>query len=278
MVGRARSTGTLYRPEYENTRRVNKYQGSQRLARENDRVWTEEPPANNPAFVDNWFLRCQDLMDTYHPDLVYFDDYGLPLGQAGLDVTAHYYNANLQWNTNKLEAVVTAKQLSPEQSKGVVQDYERGFCDSIQAEPWQTCTCIGSWHYSREIAEKNSYKLSDKLSATLIDIVSKNGNLLLSIPIRGDGTIDQHEIAFLEVSRNGWRQWRSSVRDATMEMYGEGPTKLKAGMFNENAASSFYSGRRSVHNERQDTFCIPAGMAGREESRHQVAGTRFSES
>ena len=97
-------------------------------------------------------------MDTYHPDLVYFDDYGLPLGQAGLDVTADDYNASLQWNKNNLEAVVTAKQLSPEQSKGVVQDYERGFCDTIQAEPWQTCTCIGSWHYSREIAEKNQYK------------------------------------------------------------------------------------------------------------------------
>ena len=133
----------------------------------NDRVWTEEPPANNPAFVENWFLRCQDLMDTYHPDLVYFDDYGLPLGQAGLDVTADYYNASLQWNKNNLEAVVTAKQLSPEQSKGVVQDYERGFCDTIQAEPWQTCTCIGSWHYSREIAEKNHTNLSDKLCVRL---------------------------------------------------------------------------------------------------------------
>ncbi len=208
----------------------------------NDGAWTEEPPANNPAFVESWFLRCQDLMDTYHPDLVYFDDYGLPLGQAGLDVTAHYYNASLEWNKNNLEAVVTAKQLSPEQSKGVVQDYERGFCDTIQAEPWQTCTCIGNWHYSRELAEQNGYKSVGQIVCTLIDIVSKNGNLLLSIPLRGDGTIDEHEIAFLD----GLSKWMDVNGEAIFgtrpwKMYGEGPAKLKAGMFNENAASAFSS-------------------------------------
>ncbi len=206
----------------------------------NDRVWTEEPPPNNPAFVENWFLRCQDLMDKYHPDLVYFDDYGLPLGQAGLDITAHYYNSNLKWNNNKLEAVVTAKQLSPEQSKGVVKDYERGFSDTIQSEPWQTCTCIGSWHYSREIAEQNKYKSVRQIVCMLIDIVSKNGNLLLSIPVRGDGTIDEHEIAFLE----GMSKWMDINGEAIFgtrpwKICGEGPTKVKAGMFNEDAAKSF---------------------------------------
>ena len=229
----------------------------------NDRVWTEEPPANNPAFVENWFLRCQDLMDTYHPDLVYFDDYGLPLGQAGLDVTADYYNASLQWNKNNLEAVVTAKQLSPEQSKGVVQDYERGFCDTIQAEPWQTCTCIGSWHYSREIAEKNQYKSVGQIVCTLVDIVSKNGNLLLSIPIRGDGTIDEHEIAFLE----GLAKWMDINGEAIFgtrpwKIYGEGPTKLKAGMFNENAAGSFTADDVRFTTKGKTLFAFLLGWPG----------------
>ncbi len=205
-----------------------------------DRVWTEEPPADNPAFVENWFLRCRDLVDKYHPDLIYFDDTGLPLGQAGIDITAHYYNSNLQWNDNKLEAVVTAKQLSAEQRKGVVEDYERGFCDTIQSNPWQTCTCIGSWHYSREIAEKNQYKSVGQIVCTLVDIVSKNGNLLLSIPIRGDGTIDEHEIAFLD----GMSRWMDINGEAIFgtrpwEIYGEGPTKVKAGMFGEDVTKSF---------------------------------------
>lgn len=229
----------------------------------NDRVWTEEPPANNPAFVESWFLRCQDLMDTYHPDLVYFDDYGLPLGQAGLDITAHYYNSNRRWNNNKLEAVVTAKQLSPEQSRGVVQDYERGFCDTIQSEPWQTCTCIGSWHYSREIAEKNQYKSVGQVLCMLIDIVSKNGNLLLSIPIRGDGTIDEHEIAFLD----GMAKWMNINGEAIFgtrpwRIYGEGPTRLKAGMFNEAATNSFTAEDVRFTSKGKSLFAFLLGWPG----------------
>ena len=49
----------------------------------------------NPAFTEKWFLRCQNLVDKYQPDVLYFDNTELPLGQAGLDIVAHYYNANL---------------------------------------------------------------------------------------------------------------------------------------------------------------------------------------
>jgi len=206
----------------------------------NDRQWTEEPPPGNPAFTENWFLRCKDLIDKYHPDLIYFDDFGLPLKQAGLDIVAHYYNANRGWNGGKLEAVATAKELAPDQRAALIQDYERGFCDNIQPEPWQTCTCIGSWHYSRDIAEHNTYKSVRQVVATLIDIVSKNGNLLLSIPMRGDGTIDEHEVAFLE----GMAQWMNINGEAIFgtrpwRIFGEGPTQVKAGMFNEDVTKSF---------------------------------------
>jgi len=208
----------------------------------NDRVWTELPPPNNPAFVQQWFLRCQDLIDSYHPDLIYFDDSELPLGQAGLDIAAHYYNASARLNNGSVEGVITAKQLSPEESKGVVQDFERGFCDTIQAEPWQTCTCIGSWHYSREIAEKNLYKPVSQVVDMLIDNVSKNGNLLLSIPVRGDGTIDDHEIAFLD----GLARWMDVNGEAIFgtrpwKLFGEGPSKVKSGMFNEGTGGMFTS-------------------------------------
>jgi alpha-L-fucosidase len=206
----------------------------------NGRLWTEEPPANNPAFTEKWFLRCQDLIDTYRPDLVYFDDTELPLGQAGLDIVAHYYNANLQWTNGKLEAVVNAKKLKPEHKRALVEDYERGFCNTIQPSPWQTDTCIGSWHYSRDIAEKNKYKTVGQVVHMLIDIVSKNGNLLLSIPMRGDGTIDDHEIAFLE----GMARWMDINGEAIFgtrpwKVFGEGPTQVKAGMFGEGSTKPF---------------------------------------
>ncbi|MBN1517548.1 alpha-L-fucosidase [Candidatus Sumerlaeota bacterium] len=200
----------------------------------NTRPWMEHAPENNPQFTENWYLRCQDLVDKYHPELVYFDNFGLPLGQAGLDITAHYYNASLQWNDGKMEVVVNGKQLQPEQRAGVVEDHERGFCESIMPEPWQTCTCIGNWHYDRGLSERNGYKSVEQVVHMLIDVVSKNGNLLLSVPMRGDGTIDEHEAAFLD----GLADWMAINGEAIFgtrpwKLYGEGPTQVRSGMFNE---------------------------------------------
>lgn len=201
----------------------------------NTRAWNEDPPENNPGFTKKWFLRCQDLIDKYQPDLVYFDNTGLPLGQAGLDIVAHYYNASMQWNNGKLEVVATAKKLKANQNSGVVEDFERGLTDEIKKNPWQTCTCIGDWHYNRDVYNKNRYKTVRQVVHQLIDIVSKNGNLLLSIPVRGDGSIDELEVAFLE----GMAEWIKINGEAIYgtrpwKVYGEGPTQVRSGMFNEN--------------------------------------------
>lgn len=201
----------------------------------NTRPWTEDPPKNNPKFTEEWFLRCKDLVDSYDPDFIYFDDYGLPLGQAGLDITAHIYNRDLKLHDGKNNVVITAKRLQGNQNKGVVEDFERGFVDSIKTYPWQTCTCIGDWHYNRHRYLDNSYKTVAQVVHQLIDIVSKNGNLLLSIPIRGDGTIDNLEKKFLK----GMAKWMTINSEAIYgtrpwKISGEGPTKVKSGMFNEN--------------------------------------------
>ena len=205
---------------------------------QNDRPWSEDPPVNNPAFTEKWFLRCQDLIDTYHPDMIYFDDYGLPLGQAGLDIVAHYYNSSIQWHQDELQVVVTAKQLKPGQNAGVIEDFERGFTEDIIPYPWQTCSCIGDWHYNRELYEQHRYKSVGQVVRQMIDIVSKNGNLLLSIPVRGDGSIDELEVEFLE----GMAKWIEVNGEAIFytrpwKIFGEGPTRVKAGMFNEDAVS-----------------------------------------
>jgi alpha-L-fucosidase len=206
----------------------------------NDRPWTENPPSMNPGFTEKWFLRCKNLVDRYKPDFLYFDDTELPLGQAGLDVTAHYYNAGLKWHGGKMETVVTAKNMSPEHRTALVEDIERGSSDSLRAEPWQTCTCIGDWHYNREVAEKNRYKSVDEVVDMLADIVSKNGNLLLSVPVRGNGTIDGHETAFLE----GMAAWMEVNGEAIFgtrpwKVFGEGPTRAGTGMFGESRNRPF---------------------------------------
>jgi len=203
---------------------------------ENDRRWTEDPPPNNPAFTDNWFLRCQDLVDKYHPDLLYFDNIGqLPLGQAGLDIVAHYYNASEQWHDGRLEAVVNVKGLDDARRPAVVEDYERGSSDVIQPAPWQTDTCIGDWHYNRALFEQHRYKTVGQVVRMLVNVVSKNGNLLLSVPVRGDGTIDSDEIAFLK----GMAKWMKVNGEGIFgsrpwKIYGEGPAPAPGGMFNEN--------------------------------------------
>ena len=194
----------------------------------NDRIWTESPPANNPAFTRNWFLRCQDLIDQYQPDVVYFDNTELPLGQAGLDIVAHYYNANFARNQGKLDAVVNAKHMLAEHVPALVEDIERGVATGIRPHPWQTDTCLGQWHYSRAVAEQNGYKTAGQVIRMLLDIVSKNGSLMLSVPLRGDGTIDEREHAVLE-ELAAWMKTSSEgvFGSRPWTVYGEGPATLE---------------------------------------------------
>jgi len=200
----------------------------------NDRVWNENPPATNPKFVESWFLRCRELVDKYHPDLLYFDNIELPLGQAGLDITAHYYNASLKHH-GKVEAVVNGKRVAEAHRPALVEDYERGFAEDIKPAPWQTDTCIGAWHYDRGIFENHRYKSVGQVVRMLVDIVSKNGNLLLNIPVKGDGTIDSDEVKFLD-GLAAWMELNSEgiFGSRPWKTFGEGPTKIAGGMFNEN--------------------------------------------
>ncbi len=193
----------------------------------------------NPKFIEKWFLRCKDLVDKYRPDLLYFDNTGdLPLGQAGLDIAAHYYNASRQWHDGKLEAVLNAKGIDDAHRPGIVEDFERGVAAEIQPAPWQTDTCIGEWHYSRSVAERNQYKTVAQVVDMLVDIVSKNGNLLLSIPVRGDGTIDEDEVEFLE----GMAKWMAVNGEAIFgtrpwRVFGEGPDAKPAAACSMKAAA-----------------------------------------
>jgi len=200
-----------------------------------DGQWLESAPPANMRFVERWLLRQKQLVEDYRPDLVYFDDAGIPFGAAGLEAVAHFYE-------HTPEGVLTAKRLGPFERRAIVEDVERGFVDEIRAEPWQTDTCIGNWHYDRRLYESGGYKTAKQVVQRLADVVSKNGNLLLNIPVRGDGTIDHKEEAIVDgigawMSRNGeaiygTRPWR---------VFGEGPTKPPTGLMAEDQAKPFTS-------------------------------------
>jgi alpha-L-fucosidase len=207
-----------------------------------DGQWFEGVPAGNIAFVEKWLARQKQMVEDYRPDIIYLDHQRVPFGDYGLDAIAHYYNQAARWHGTP-DVVITAGQAGPFERRALVSNVERGTLDAIQPEPWQTATCIGNWHYSRRIYEEGSYKSAKQVVQMLADIVSKNGNLLLSIPIRGDGSIDDKEETILDditawTRRNGeaifgTRPWRS---------FGEGPTKPPpAGAFGEDKAKPLTS-------------------------------------
>jgi len=159
-----------------------------------------EPP--DDEYLLNFFLRVKDLIDKYRLDLLYFDDGILPLNnispQIGLRIAAHLYNSSILWH-GRCEAVMTTKGLPSELRKALVWDIERGRAEQIEPYPWQIDTSIGDWHYRRN----DHYKSPEQIIHTLIDVVSKNGNMLLNVPGKGDGTIDDEVVRILEAI-GGW--------------------------------------------------------------------------
>ena len=205
-----------------------------------DGRWLEGSPPAPAGFAAKWLLRQKELVEKYRPDLVYFDDSALPFGSTGIAALAHYYEQSVRWH-GTIDVVATAKLLSSYQRRALVEDIERGFSDRLRAEPWQTCTCIGDWHYNRARFDDKSYVPAEQVIQRLCDVVSKNGNLLLSIPMRGDGTIDSEE----EKVVAGITRWMARNGEAAIygsrpwRIYGDGPTGIGAGMMNEGKTGAF---------------------------------------
>ncbi|HEY4414835.1 MAG TPA: alpha-L-fucosidase [Verrucomicrobiae bacterium] len=207
------------------------------------RLWNWDNGATPPsqAYCDKFYNRTMDLINRYHPDLIYFDDTALPLwpvSDAGLKIAAHFYNVNIQRHGTNDDGVLFGKILDADQQQCMAWDIERGVSPTILPHPWQTDTCIGGWHYSRSLYDHNGYKSAQTVIHMLADIVSKNGNLLLNIPVRGDGTIDEKEFAI--VSRIAdWMDINKEAIFATRpwKVFGEGPASTGAALsaqgFNE---------------------------------------------
>jgi alpha-L-fucosidase len=176
--------------------------------------WTK-----NPKWHREWYDRIKELLDNYHPDLLY-SDCVLPFGDVGRSLIAHFYNSDL--NTKAKKGVVyTCKQ----DSEGKwVHDHERGVAEGISEYPWQTDTSIGDWFYRTG----QRYMTSSQVIQMLVDIVSKNGNLLLNVVQTPEGDLEDDVLQILEriavwIADNGdaiygTRPWK---------IYGEGPSTEK---------------------------------------------------
>jgi alpha-L-fucosidase len=203
-------------------------------------TWMMNPdhtPLNNDftyvsqAWANDWLARSADLVEKYHPDIVYFDWWiGQPSIRADLTrFAAFYYNRSLKYGDHV--GVINYKDYAM-QDHSAVLDIERGQLGDLRPLPWQTDTSVSnkSWGY----IENDTFKSPEFIVHQLVDIVSKNGNLLLNIGPRSDGTIpDEVQQVLLDVGKwlnvngesiYGTRPWR---------IYGEGPTKVSVGAFHD---------------------------------------------
>jgi alpha-L-fucosidase len=210
--------------------------------------WGNGVSQPDQAYCDKFYNRTMDLINKYQPELIYFDDTALPLwpvSDAGLQIAAHFYNSSNKWRGKKDDGVLFGKILDAEQRQCMAWDIERGSSNEIEPHVWQTDTCIGAWHYDRGIFERKHYKRANTVIHTLIDVVSKNGNLLLSVPLRGDGTPDAEELKVVE----GIADWMEVNQEGIIatrpwKVLGEGPqmasaAPLSAQGFNEGKGKPF---------------------------------------
>src|ERR1035438_6953491 len=107
----------------------------------------------------------------YHDGVIRFENYGLSL-------VAHLYNQSAKWHGGKVEAVYNSKGVEDCQVGSCVLDFERGIAEGIWPNPFQTDTCIGDWHYNRDV----TYKTPKQVIDMLVNVVSRNGTLLLNFP------------------------------------------------------------------------------------------------
>ena len=210
--------------------------------------WSSGAAQPSADFVTNFYDRTLDAINRYQPDIIYFDVTTLPfyrVSDCGLKIAAHFYNSNPK-------GVMTCKILDEEQRKAITWDVERGAPNFIVPEPWQTCNCIGGWHYSTSIYENNRYKSAATVVRQLVDIVSKNGNLLLSVPLRSDGTYDEKEAVILD-DLEAWMtvNGESIFGTRPWNIFGEGPVAEKNIAIN---AQGFNDGEYSSMNAADIRF------------------------
>jgi alpha-L-fucosidase len=184
----------------------------------------------SPQFAADWLARDTELVEKYKPEVVYFDWWA---GQAGYrpsvtKFTAFYYNFAV---AHGYQGVIDIKDYDLYWKAGA-RDFERGQQDHILADHWQTDTSISnaSWGY----LEHDTFKSPEFLVRQLVDIVSKNGNLLLNFGPRADGTIP-NEVQTTLREIGGWLQVNGDAiyKTTPWVTFGEGPTQIKAGAFHD---------------------------------------------
>jgi alpha-L-fucosidase len=209
-------------------------------------AWLKNPsgtPVSNDftyvstEWTNDWLARSAEIVEKYHPELMWFDWWiGQPSVRGAITkFAAFYYNSSVQKSGNP--GVINYKYFAMEGHSAVL-DIERGQLDHALPQPWQTDTSVSnkSWGY----IENDTFKSADFVVHELVDIVSKNGNLLLNVGPRADGTIpDEVQQILLEVG--AWLKVNGEAIYGTRPwtVYGGGPTKVASGAFHDTDTAAY---------------------------------------
>lgn len=189
-------------------------------------------------WLEDWLVRTCELIDKYKPAVLYFDWWihnhsYKPYLQK---LAAYYYNRAEEWGK---EVTINYKHEAFLPTVATF-DIERGALSGISPVYWQTDTAIGkySWGYRKD----NEYKSARQVICDLIDIVSKNGNLLINIGPKSDGTITKEETEVL-LTMGKWLEVNGEGIYGTTfwKVFGEGETNAEDGFFKDNDEKPFTS-------------------------------------
>jgi alpha-L-fucosidase len=218
------------------------------------------PP--NQAWLDDWLARSTEIVDKYHPDFMYFDWWiGQPAYQPALQqFAAYYYDRSAE---RKQQPVLTYKEESMPANVATL-DIERGKLDTLRLLPWQTDTSVSvhSWGY----VENDTYRSAESLIDQLMDTVAKNGNLLLNVGPKADGTIPEQAKTVL-LQMGAWLRVNGEAVYGTrpFAVFGEGPTKAPANSTEKNKDIQTYTAedvRYTTSGDGKVLYATELGWAG----------------
>jgi alpha-L-fucosidase len=217
-----------------------------------------EPSEYDAAVQLDWLAHTHELIDKYQPQLFWFDWTVNKIPDTFNKFMAYYYNSAVDWGKG---VVVNTKQGFPTNVQ--VWDVERGKSGKMMKYPWQTDTSMGkkSWGY----IEGEENKTPEQIVHDLIDIVSKNGNLLLSIGPRADGTITEEQTSIL-LAIGQWLGVNGEAIYGTRcwKKFGEGPSEASKGSMSDFTATAYTAADLRFTTKGNEFYAIALNWDGNE--------------